>query len=78
MSSSRLNETATVPENLRLKLERELDNETLELLQQRSRLDIQLWTALAKRRLPDRDIEALRIQTVMGGVARYSTLLSPA
>ncbi|MGF6645842.1 hypothetical protein P3T17_003992 [Paraburkholderia sp. GAS82] len=78
MPSSRLNETTTVPEHLRLKLERELDNETLELLQQRSRLDLQLWTALAKRRLPECDIEALRLQTLMGGVARYSTLLNPA
>lgn len=78
MSSSRLNETTTVPEHLRLKLERELDKETLELLQQRSRLDLQLWTALARHRLPERDIEALRLQTVMGGVARYSTLLNPA
>jgi hypothetical protein len=78
MSSSRLNETTTVPEHLRLKLERELDKETLDLLQQRSRLDLQLWTALARHRLPERDIEALRLQTVMGGVARYSTLLNPA
>ena len=78
MSSSRLNETTAVPEHLRLKLERELDRETLELLQQRSRLDLQLWTALAKRRLPGRDIEALRLQAVIGGVARHSTLLNPA
>ena len=78
MSSSRLNETTTIPKHLRLKLERELDNETLELLQQRSRLDLQLWTALARRRLPEHDIEALRLQTLMGGVARYSTLLNPA
>ena len=78
MSSSRLNETTTVPERLRLKLERELDSETLELLQQRSRLDLQLWAALAKRRLPERDIEALRLQTLLGGIARYSNLLNPA
>ena len=78
MTSSRLNETTPVPENLRLRLERELDNETLELLQQRSRLDLQLWKALAKRRLPERDIEALRIQTILGGIARYSSLLNPA
>ncbi|MFL9870938.1 sulfotransferase family 2 domain-containing protein [Paraburkholderia megapolitana] len=78
MSSSRLNETSVVPEHLRLKLERELDTETLQLLQQRSRLDLQLWTALAKRRLPERDIEALRLQTLLGGIARYSSLLNPA
>lgn len=78
MVSSRLNETTAVPENLRLKLERELDKETFELLERRSRLDLQLWTALAKRRLPDRDIEALRLQTLLGGIARYGSLLNPS
>jgi hypothetical protein len=77
MTSSRLNETTPVPEHLRLRLEGELDNETLGLLQQRSRLDLQLWKALAKRRLPEHDIEALRVQTLLGGIARYGSLLNP-
>lgn len=78
MASSRLNETAKVPEYLRLNLEGELDEETFELSQRRSRLDLKLWSALAGRRLTDGDIEALRSRTILGGVARYSRLLSPA
>lgn len=78
VGQSRLNETNKVPADLRLRLERELDAETLELLQQRSRLDLRLWSALAQHRMPDQDIKALRFQTVLGGVARYSRLLDPA
>ncbi|MCP3720347.1 sulfotransferase family 2 domain-containing protein [Paraburkholderia sp. CNPSo 3281] len=76
MPSSRLNETAKVPKHLRLALEQELNSETLELLQQRSRLDVRLWSALAARRLTKCNIETLRLQIILGGIARYSRLLN--
>jgi Sulfotransferase family len=77
VSKTRLNETPRVPEELRLRLDRELDEETLGLLQERSRLDAQLWLALSKHRLHGRDVELLRHNTMLRGVARYSELLAP-
>jgi hypothetical protein len=75
--SSRINETARVSENLQLELESELDDETFDLLWRRSRLDLQLWSALAERRLPGWDIGALRLKTIARGVTRYARLLGP-
>ena len=75
--SSRINETAQVSEYLQLELESELDDETFDLLWRRSRLDLQLWSALAERRLPGCDIETLRLKTIARGIARYARLLGP-
>ncbi len=77
LSLARLNETSRVPEDLRLRLDHELDEETLNLLQARSRLDTKLWLALSKHRLSGLDVELLRYQTIIRGVARYSELLAP-
>ncbi|WP_155755072.1 hypothetical protein [Burkholderia pseudomultivorans] len=77
MTISHLNETARVPDALHLRLDRELDAETFDLLDRRCRLDVRLWRALAERRVKDIDIETLQHRTIARGIARYSALLAP-
>ncbi|MBU9152855.1 hypothetical protein KTD07_26910 [Burkholderia multivorans] len=77
MTVSHLNETARVPDTLRLRLDRELDAETFDLLDQRCRLDTQLWRALAQCRIRGVNIETLQRRTIARGIARYSALLAP-
>ncbi|HDR9011977.1 hypothetical protein [Burkholderia vietnamiensis] len=73
-----LNPTARVPENLRIRLDRELDSETLSLLDDRCRLDAKLWSLLAKRRLPaGTKIASFQQHITMRAIARYGALLAP-
>ncbi|MGN7983615.1 hypothetical protein [Burkholderia sp. 22313] len=73
-----LNPTARVPENLRIRLDKELDQETLSLLDDRCRLDAKLWSLLAIRRLPKgTNIPSLQRQITMRAIARYGALLAP-
>jgi len=73
-----LNPTARVPENMRIRLDKELDQETLSLLDDRCRLDAKLWSLLAIRRLPKgANIPSLQRQVTMRSIARYGALLAP-
>ncbi len=73
-----LNPTARVPENLRIRLDKELDQETVGLLDARCRLDAKLWSILAKRRLPKGvEIPLLQRQITVKAMARYGALLAP-
>ncbi|WP_155754838.1 sulfotransferase family 2 domain-containing protein [Burkholderia anthina] len=73
-----LNSTARVPENLRIRLDKELDQETLSLLDDRCRLDVKLWSLLAIRRFPrGAKIPSLQRQITMRAIARYGALLAP-
>ncbi|WP_155638940.1 hypothetical protein [Burkholderia multivorans] len=73
-----LNPTDRVPENLRIRLDKELDQETLWLLDHRCRLDAKLWACLARRRLPKGgEIPSLQRQITLKAIARYGALLAP-
>ncbi|WP_144245523.1 hypothetical protein [Burkholderia multivorans] len=72
-----LNPTARVPPDLRLRLDKELDPETMSLLDARCRLDYELWRTLAKYRLKNVDAYMLQRQTVIQAFSRYGALLAP-
>ena len=72
----RQNETSAVPGQFRTPLHHELTPEAYDLLIARSRLDLRLWSEIAARCLPDRDISRLREQTVLANVARYGVLMA--
>jgi hypothetical protein len=56
-------------------LHRELTREAYDLLCVRSRLDLCLWAKIAAHRLPGRNAENLREQTILANVSRYSVLM---
>lgn len=66
------NELMQMPEEFRGNLAAELDEETMELAQHRSRLDLQIWQHVA--RLAGFDPEPLRIATLAKCVARSSAI----
>jgi hypothetical protein len=72
----RVNDTKPIPQQYRSPLYEELTCEALDLLEMRSRLDVHLWTHIAKRRLPSRDVYKLRQQTILANIAHYSILIS--
>jgi hypothetical protein len=76
VSHVRANETLPVPRQLRSPLHRELTPRALELLEACCRLDLMLWAALARARLPDLDIERLRARTLSQAVARHAWLMA--
>lgn len=71
----RLNETNPVPPKLKVPLHEELTPQALELLEARGRLDLELWLALARKRMPHRKAEILREHTLIGSVARNAWLM---
>ena len=74
---TRLNETERVPASLRVQLERELDDETLALLDERCRLDDKLWTWLARERMPGTNVDEVLTRAICRSIARCSALLAP-
>jgi hypothetical protein len=72
----RFNETAPVPADFKSALHDELTPLAFGLLEARTRLDRELWTMLARRRLPDTDIEGLRERALIGSIARHSWLMA--
>lgn len=73
----RLNQTRRVPESLRLRLDQELDDETFNLLRERCRLDLSLWSLLAESRIKNVNLSSLRQHIIIKSIARYSALLAP-
>ncbi|MFM0557334.1 sulfotransferase family 2 domain-containing protein, partial [Paraburkholderia sediminicola] len=72
-----LNETPRVPPELRVRLDKEMDDETLDLLEARCRLDTQLWQTLAALRMPSTDVDVFRQRVFNRSLARYGALLAP-
>ena len=70
----RINETPSIPEMRRTPLHEELKPEIFSLLEVRSRLDLKLWTAVARQRVSRWDAESLRTYTIMLNAARYARL----
>jgi hypothetical protein len=75
LASDRRNETGRVPEPLSRPLVAELTLEALDLLALRSRLDLELWRAVARRCLRGRDPDHLREQTLVRNAAHYAMLM---
>lgn len=74
----RVNETSPMPDRWQVRLHDELTLAALDLLEQRSRLDLVLWNEIASAVLPVVEIGPLRIRTIMRTVARHASLLLPA
>jgi hypothetical protein len=72
----RVNETV-VPSELRIPFKEELTAEALLLVEHRSRLDRELWRAVAAQRIAGADLTALRDDTFRRTVARYAALMRP-
>jgi glycosyltransferase involved in cell wall biosynthesis len=73
---SRLNETKPVPPGLRLSLDSELDNVTMELVEARTCLDSKLWLRLAAHRMPSVDPKVLQRFTLAHSLERFGELLA--
>jgi hypothetical protein len=71
----RVNETKSVPSELRIDLHGELTPRALDLLEARGRLDLRLWLELARSRMPDLKAEILRERVLIASVARETRLM---
>ena len=70
------NQTVWMPPCLRRPLHGELTANAIDLLEARSRLDLQLWTTLAGRSAGCPESETLRVRAVLCNVARHSALMA--
>lgn len=75
LTIERINETTAIPALLRSPLERELSYEAINLIAMRTRLDAQLWTALASANMPGLDLEILRQGAILRSLARHACLM---
>jgi hypothetical protein len=75
-SYGRINETARLPPTLRSPFAEELTGEAFDLLDARSRLDREVWLALARHHIADIDAETLAERTIIRNVARHSALMA--
>ena len=71
----RVNET-DVRADLGVHLEEELSGETLLLVEHRSRLDREIWRAVASERIAGADLTALGDDTFRRAITRYAALMS--
>jgi hypothetical protein len=71
----RTNETTPVPKPFKTLLHEELTAKALEMLEACGRLDLKLWLALARKRVPHLKAEDLRERTLIGNVARHAWLM---
>lgn len=72
-----LNEASGCPSRRGNTVERDLSDEAFDLLQQRSRLDLVLWQHVARRRMPDVDLDVLRQRSLLRAVARQAAAAPP-
>lgn len=72
------NETSRLPEPLRTPLHKELTPETFNLLQRRTRLDLELWFAVGRQCIAELSLESLYLRTVLENATRLSSLIAPA
>jgi hypothetical protein len=73
----RMNETPPMPLERRAPLVEELSREALLLVEHRSRLDRELWRALAAERVAEADPTALGDDTFRRTVTRHAELMRP-
>lgn len=73
---NRLNETRPIPKEYCSPLHLDLTYEALDLLEMRSRLDVELWTDVARQSLPGQNICKLRHQALLANTARYGVLMA--
>ncbi|HEY0793147.1 MAG TPA: hypothetical protein VGD78_18930 [Chthoniobacterales bacterium] len=71
----RVNEASRVPEPFRTSLQDELSEETLQLLDRRTRLDVKLWLAAARLHLVGQSPHLVRQHALVRNIARFSALL---
>jgi hypothetical protein len=74
---ARDNETPTLPDDLRLALDRELTDDVLDELDRLNRLDNQLWRHLARRTMPSADPDVVMDRAFIRTVAKHALLLAP-
>jgi hypothetical protein len=72
----RMNETEKLPPMLRSPLATELTHDAFDRLDSRTRLDREVWLALARQRIPHMDAEVLAVRTIIRNAARHSTLMA--
>ena len=70
-----VNETKPIPQQFRNPLHSELTPKVFDLLEARSRLDVDLWADVVRRRLPGQSISRLRQYALLANVARHSVLM---
>lgn len=73
----RANETGMVPVARRTILHEEMTPQALDLIEDRSRLDLVLWRHAAAAVLPADRVETLRVRSIVRAVARHAYLLGP-
>ena len=71
----RVNEITLVPLALRSPLHKELTLEALDLLEERTRLDCQLWLWLAQQKIPAQHVDGLMRHTFSRNIARFAELM---
>jgi hypothetical protein len=72
----KLNQTANIPPSLKTPLADQLTDEAWTLLEARSRLDLQLWLALAAERVPQIDARHLHREAMATTIGRHSQLMA--
>jgi len=72
----RLNETRNIPQSFKTSIAYELTDEAWALLDARSRIDLQLWLALAAQRVPQIDARLLRREAIATTISRHSQLMT--
>ena len=77
LSLNQINETSSPRDALKTSLHDELTANAFDLLDARSRLDRQIWLAVARSRIPSHSSEMLSERTFAKSIARYSTMLGP-
>jgi hypothetical protein len=75
LPATRANERTTVPTRRRPDMAVELDDPTRELLAYRTRLDTQVWKAVAAKVLPDADPDEVLAGALQNTVDRYDEML---
>jgi hypothetical protein len=73
----RVNETPSLPSELRVPLEEELTGEALLMVEHRSRLDRELWLSVAAERIAGADPTALSDDIFGRTVTRHAALIRP-
>ena len=70
-----LNKTDIALIKLKTSLEHELTHEVFKLLRSRTRLDLQLWEFVARNRLSEGELKALRFRSVRRSINKYRRLV---
>lgn len=72
----RVNEARPIPDSFHTRLDREFTREACALLDTLTRLEAELWALIARRRIQQVDVKALRDRTLLANTARYALLAS--